>query len=199
MLYEVITSTLTGKGFSRIGIVSHPNLFSGSAGNFNILDAQVSIRPQESEEAIAAMVRQMADEGFQAFLGCRVAFNTARELGLEAVFLESGKTSLRAALREAMRIIKAKEQEKLQAAQLAAIIVITSYSIHYTKLYESCAFISSAIPRSSGCAMITSPFIKPAPLATSTIQSTKARRKLPSPICRMRVGFSDDCASYNFV
>ena len=115
-------STLTGKGFSRIGIVSHPNLFSGAAGNFNILDAQVSIRPQESEEAIAAMVRQMADEGFQAFLGCRVAFNTARELGLEAVFLESGKTSLRAALREAMRIIKAKEQEKLQAAQLAAII-----------------------------------------------------------------------------
>ena len=115
-------STLTGKGFSRIGIVSHPNLFSGAAGNFNILDAQVSIRPQESEEAIAAMVRQMADEGFQAFLGCRVAFNTARGLGLEAVFLESGKTSLRAALREAMRIIKAKEQEKLQAAQLAAII-----------------------------------------------------------------------------
>ena len=115
-------STLTGKGFSRIGIISHPNLVSGAAGNFNILDAEVSIRPQESEEAIAATVRQMANEGFEAFLGCRVAYNTARELGAEAVFLESGKTSIKAAFQQAMRIIKAKEQEKLQAAQLAAII-----------------------------------------------------------------------------
>ncbi len=113
---------LTGKGLSRIGIVSHASLFGGAAGNFNILDAAISIRPQKNETAIADMVRQMAAEGFQAILGCRVAFETARELGLEAVFLESGKTSIKAALQEAVRIIQAKEREKLQAAQLATII-----------------------------------------------------------------------------
>ena len=115
-------STLTGKGFSRIGVVSRANLFSGAAGDFNILDAQISIRPQIDEDAIQSMVRRMAGEGFQAFLGCRVAYNTARDLGVEAVFLESGRTSIKAAFQQAMRIIKAKEQEKLQAAQLAAII-----------------------------------------------------------------------------
>ncbi len=115
-------STLTGKGFSRIGIVSRANLFSGAAGDFNILDALVSIRPQADEDAIQMMVRQMVGEGFEAILGCRVAYNTACELGVEAVFLESGKTSIKAAFQQALRIIKAKEQEKLQAAQLAAII-----------------------------------------------------------------------------
>ena len=115
-------SALTGKGFSRIGVVSRANLFSGAAGDFNILDAQISIRPQIDEDAIESMVRRMAGEGFQAFLGCRVAYNTARDLGVEAVFLESGRTSIKAAFQQAMRIIKAKEREKLQAAQLAAII-----------------------------------------------------------------------------
>ena len=113
---------LTCKGFRRIGIVSHANLLNGASGDFNIVDATISIRPQDDEKSIADMVRQMAAEGFQAILGCRVAFVTARELGLEAVFLESGATSLRAALREAARILQAKEHEKLQGAQLAAII-----------------------------------------------------------------------------
>ena len=113
---------LTGKGFNRIGIVSRANLFSGAAGDFNILDVLVSIRPQADEEGIQSMVRQMVGEGFEAIIGCRVAFKTAREMGVEAVFLESGRTSIMAAFQQAMRIIKAKEQEKLQAAQLAAII-----------------------------------------------------------------------------
>ena len=115
-------STLTEKGLRRVGIVSRANLFSGAAGDFKILDALVSIRPQEDEKAIESMVRKMVSEGFEAILGCRVAYNTARELGVEAVFLESGRTSIKAAFQQALRIIKAKEQEKLQAAQLAAII-----------------------------------------------------------------------------
>ena len=115
-------STLTSKGCRRIGIVSRANLFSGAAGEFNILDARVSIRPQVDEAAIRAMVRRMVDEGFQAIIGCRVAYSTARDLGVEAVFLDSGRTSIREALLQAMRIITAKAQEKLQAAQLAAII-----------------------------------------------------------------------------
>ncbi len=115
-------SHLTAKGFRRIGIVSRANLFSGAVGNFQILDAQVSIHPQVDEEATQAAVRQLVSEGFEAIIGCRMAFKTARELGVEAVFLESGPVSIRAALQEAMRILEAKEREKLQGAQLAAII-----------------------------------------------------------------------------
>ena len=115
-------SILTGKGFKRIGIVSRANLFSGAIGDFQILDVKVSIRPQADEGSIQAMVKQLVSEGFEAIIGCRVAFKTACDLGVEAVFLESGEVSIRTALLEAMRILEAKKREKLQAAQLAAII-----------------------------------------------------------------------------
>ncbi len=113
---------LTAKGIKRIGIVSQANLFSGALGDFRILDALVSIRPQADEEGIKSAIRELAAEGYEAIIGCRVAFATARELGIEAVFIESGPVSIRTALQEAMRILAAKEREKLQAAQLAAII-----------------------------------------------------------------------------
>ena len=47
-LNELLTqlSSLTAEGFRRIGIVSRANLFSGATGDFSILDAHVSIRPQ---------------------------------------------------------------------------------------------------------------------------------------------------------
>jgi transcriptional regulator with PAS, ATPase and Fis domain len=115
-------STLTRRGFKRIGMVSRANLFNGATGDFRILDALVSIRPQNDETGIRTAVRQMAEEGFEAIIGCRAAYATACELGVEAVFLESGQTSIKTALQEAMRIIHAKEREKLQAAQLTAII-----------------------------------------------------------------------------
>ena len=113
---------LTGKGLRRIGIVSNPNLFSGAIGNFQILDALVSICPQRNDESIRAMVKKLIDEGFEAIIGCRVAYQTARDLNVEAVFLESGPVSVKAALQEAMRLLAAKDREKLQSAQLTAII-----------------------------------------------------------------------------
>ena len=115
-------SDLTAKGLKRIGIVSRANLFSGAVGDFRILDAQVSIRPQADEAGIQSTIRQLVAEGYEAIIGCRVAFRTARDLGVEAVFLEGGPVSIRTALQEAMRLLKAKEREQLQAAQLAAII-----------------------------------------------------------------------------
>ncbi len=113
---------LTAKGLRRIGIVSRANFFGGASGDFRILDVEVCIRPQVDEQAIAATVQQLVREGFQGIIGCRAAYNTACELGVEAIFLESGEISLRNALCEARRILAAKAQEKLQAAQLAAII-----------------------------------------------------------------------------
>ena len=115
-------SELTARGLRRIGIVSRANLFSGAIGNFDLLGAHISIYPENDEAAIIQRVEALIEAGFEGIIGCRVAFNTARKLGVEAVFLQSGEVSIRAALQEAIRILRAKEREKLQAAQLAAII-----------------------------------------------------------------------------
>ena len=115
-------STLTQRGFKRIGMVSRANLFSGAIGDFEILGAQIRIQPEANEVAIKTRVQQLVKEGFEAIIGCRVAYNTARSEGIEAVVLESGPIPIRSALREALRILDAKKLEKLQSAQLRAII-----------------------------------------------------------------------------
>ncbi|MBS1210556.1 MAG: sensor protein [Proteobacteria bacterium] len=115
-------SALTAQGLRRIGIVSRANLFSGAVGDFRIQDVEVRFRPQRDEAGIRNTVTQLVEEGFEAIIGCRVAFQTARSHGIAAIFLESGPVSIKAALEEAMRILQAKERERLQAAQLAAII-----------------------------------------------------------------------------
>jgi transcriptional regulator with PAS, ATPase and Fis domain len=115
-------SSLTQQGYQRIAIVSRANLFSGAIGDFGILGTQIRIQPEHSEPAIQTRVRQMVGSGYEAIIGCRVAYNTARGLGAKAVILESGPIPIRSALREAMRILEAKRREKLQSAQLKAII-----------------------------------------------------------------------------
>jgi transcriptional regulator with PAS, ATPase and Fis domain len=115
-------SALTNRGLRHIGFVNRFNLVSGVTGDFRILDAQVSIYSEPDDQNIKFRIKKLVDSGFEAIIGGRVACATAREFGVEAVFLESGRTSIKAALQEALRIIRAKEKEKLQAAQLAAII-----------------------------------------------------------------------------
>ena len=115
-------SVLTQRGFKRIGMVSRANLFSGAIGDSEILGAQIRIQPEANEAAIQARVRQLVAEGFEAIIGCRVAYNCARSKGIEAVVLDSGPIPIRSALREALRILDAKKLEKLQSAQLRAII-----------------------------------------------------------------------------
>ena len=115
-------SSLTQQGYKRIAIVSRANLFNGAIGEFTILGVEVRIQPEHSEFAIQTRVRQMVREGFEVIIGCRMAYDTARGLGAKAVILESGRIPIRSALLEAMRILEAKRREKLQSAQLRAII-----------------------------------------------------------------------------
>ena len=149
-------STLTQRGFKRIGMVSRANLFSGAVGDFQILGAQVRIQPEVSESAIQAGVQQLVLEGFEAIIGCRTAYHTARSLGIEAVVLESGRVPIWSALREALRILEAKKLEKLQSAQLTAIIdnideaVIAITPTHNVSFYNRHAKrIFSASPSSA--------------------------------------------------
>jgi len=91
-------SALTAQGIRRIGIVSRANLFMGAVGDFHIQDVEVRFRPQSDEEGIRSTVKKFVAEGVEAIIGCRVAFETARERGITAIFLQSGPVSIRKAL-----------------------------------------------------------------------------------------------------
>lgn len=117
-----VLSRLTGQGIRRIGIVSRANLFDGTIGDFCIADTKVSIRSCADEREIRQTVLSFFDQKIEAVIGCRMAYETAKECGLVAELLDSSAVSVRKSIEEAGRILKAKESEKLQAAQLMAII-----------------------------------------------------------------------------
>ncbi|SDF33515.1 sigma 54-interacting transcriptional regulator [Sporolituus thermophilus] len=117
-----IVSKLTALDIRRIGIVSRANIFDGITGNFNISETEIHIRSCRNESEIAKTVLELYRQGVEAVIGCRAAYETAKTCGMVAEMLESGATSIRRAIEEAVRIVKAKEREKLQTAQLKAII-----------------------------------------------------------------------------
>lgn len=117
-----VVSKLSALQIRQIGIVSRANLFDGTVGDFRIGDTDVFIRPCRDEPEIEAIVVEMYNQGLQAVIGCRAAYETAKGCGLVAEFLDSSAVSIRKAIEEALRIVEATERDKLQAAQLKAII-----------------------------------------------------------------------------
>lgn len=113
---------LAGLGLHRIGIVSRANLFDGITGDFGIAGVSISIRSCRDEIEIEDMVQQLHRLGVEAVIGCRAAYETAKRCGVVAEFLDSSAISIRKAIEEAQRIVQAIERDKLQTAQLKAII-----------------------------------------------------------------------------
>lgn len=115
-------SRLTQTGLRRIGLVSRTNLSDGTVGDFCIADTMVYIRSCIDEEHIRKTVLTLVDQRVEAVIGCRMAYETAQECGVVAELLESSAVSIKKGIAEAVRILQAKETEKIQNAQLKAII-----------------------------------------------------------------------------
>lgn len=113
---------LTMGGYRKIAVVSRKNIFDGTVGDFHIAQTHISIRSCGDEEEIQRMVAEFCGQGVEVVIGCRMAYETARQYGILAEFLDSSAVSIRKAIEEACRLMRAKEQEKLQAAQLKAIV-----------------------------------------------------------------------------
>ena len=140
-----ILSRLTEQGVRRIGIVSRANLFDGTVGDFSIADTEVYIRSCTDEQEIRQTVLQLFEQKVEAIIGCRMAHETAKECGLIAELLDSSAVSVKKALEEAVRLLKAQAREKLQTAQLMAIIdnieegVIAVSGDKRVSFYNNCA------------------------------------------------------------
>ena len=120
-LFQAAHSLLL-QGFRTIGVATTANIFDEKARELTLGDAKFFISPCVDDDAIRDSVRLLCQEGVDALIGCRVATDTARSLGLPAAFLESSEVSLTRAIDEAVKIVRAKEIDRLRWAQLDAII-----------------------------------------------------------------------------
>lgn len=117
-----IVSKLSSMGIRKIGIVSRANIFDGVTGAFHICQTDIRICSCQDEQQVRETVIELHRQGFEAIIGCRAAYETAKDCGIAAEILESSATSIRRGIEEAVRIVRAKEREKLQTVQLKAII-----------------------------------------------------------------------------
>jgi transcriptional regulator with PAS, ATPase and Fis domain len=155
---------LTAQGFRRVGIVSRENLIDGAIGDFQIIGLEVCIRSCLNEESIKATVGELVQRGFEAFIGCRMSCQAAQSHGMPNIFLDSGDFSIRSALQEARRIQQARQRERLQAAQLKAIIDNIEEGVVAISRENDVVFLNEPARRICGadlavdCQALTAPF-----------------------------------------
>ncbi|MDR3412621.1 MAG: sigma 54-interacting transcriptional regulator [Formivibrio sp.] len=115
-------SRFSKKGMRNIGFVGRANIFGGASGDFKIAETNVYFRSCVLEEEIEKNINSLQEKGVDAIIGCRLGYERALEHGINAERLSTSSVSIKNALEEAVRLVKAKEMERLQSAQLAAII-----------------------------------------------------------------------------
>ena len=92
-----------------------------------------------SPEEVAAAIR-LAQDGGRMIIGDTVTVRLAEDAGLKGLLITSGPESVSLAFDMAANLLRGiqrmRDRQEVVEHSLHALGVITSYSIHYTKLYE---------------------------------------------------------------
>ena len=115
-------SRFARQGMRNIGFVGRANIFGGASGDFKIAETNVYFRSCIQEKEIEDNVVLLKNMGVDAIIGCGFGFKYAQENGIAAELLSTSALSIKNALDEAVRLVRAKEMERVQSAQLMAII-----------------------------------------------------------------------------
>lgn len=100
------------KGIDKIAVVSHPEFIGDQVHIFKLGKLEIYLQPINDDE-VEVFVTKLFEQGIRGIIGGRKTVDTGKSLGLEAEILESGPTTIKRALREADKIAKAKESQRL--------------------------------------------------------------------------------------
>lgn len=122
---------LIDKGIKKVAVVASPKLIGDNIYDYKISDVDVLIRPYEIEE-LDKVANQLQISGVKGIIAGGMAFKKAEVYGMEAESLESGMASIKWAVKEALRIVKMQESERVRESE--KIKKINHYS---TELYDA--------------------------------------------------------------
>lgn len=107
----------------RLGIVVYPQLQQELAAISTLLRPDLRIYPSDfhSEDMRRALAQAAADN-VDVIIGGETSVNIAESLGLRSQLLICGEASIRQALREAQRIVYARELEQAQSLKFKTVI-----------------------------------------------------------------------------
>ena len=110
---------LMSTGLKKIAVVANANLLEDVAQDFKLSDAEIIMRPWKNSGELKRLLEQLVNAGFQGIIGDKTSSETAKEQGVPAAFIDSGKASVKRAVNEAIRTLKAQERERQREQEKA--------------------------------------------------------------------------------
>lgn len=98
-------------GIKKIALASHPGLIGNTRHEFHIAGVEILKRPV-SQENIEDLVGQFVSQGVEGIVGGKEVVEAAQKRGLTAVILESGPSSVKKAIVEAINIVAVQENQQ---------------------------------------------------------------------------------------
>lgn len=121
---------IASAGIKKIGVVGMTNFIEEMEAKHRIGDLEIFMRPCQNGNDIIPAVEKLYKEGVQGIIGDKTAVNKANEIGLAADIINSGLISLKKAINEAIRIVKAKDLERKRDQERAEQIRKLVYEIN---------------------------------------------------------------------
>ena len=129
---------LRNLGFTAIGLVVRSNALDEVAQNLDLTSMNIIIRPCESDAEIGQAVQELAQAGVKSLVTDKVGAQAARPFALTVEFLDSGCASITKAMREAVKIVTARDQER-RCAQDKAKQILNRVTGMYTAIEQAAA------------------------------------------------------------
>lgn len=115
-----VIQILAAKGIHKIGvIIQHTSLTDESIQDFKIHDTEIFMRPWHDKKEITPLLGQLTQMGVKGIVGTRAVIDEAKVYGIYGEFAEIGAAAVKSALRDALTIAKAQEEERLREKEKA--------------------------------------------------------------------------------
>lgn len=103
---------IESSGVKKVGIVGMDNFIEGIAKDYRIGELEIFIHPCQNGKDIIPTVEKLFRDGIQGIVGDKTVVQKSKEIGLSAEIINSGPISLKKAINEAIRLVKAQELER---------------------------------------------------------------------------------------
>lgn len=101
-------------GVTKIGVVLAESMLDDMEQDMKLADVDIYLRPLKNRNEIKPLIDSLKAQKIMGIVGNRDGVEIAKELGLTADFFESGTSSIRKAINEAIKIANAQETERLR-------------------------------------------------------------------------------------
>ena len=126
--------------FDKVGLMVNCNSFDVTAQALQVGMVEILLRPWSNAEDIAHSLDEFRDLGVKGVVGDRSPVKEAQGRGFAVEELESGPEAIRLAIKEALKIAKAQEMERLRDAEKARQI-----QRHVAELYQDLERAAAAV------------------------------------------------------